>query len=222
MKKIYSILLMAVALLISTNLKADVTVTSYAELRDALAGTETVITLGNDITCASERELFYLNREVGTVVTLNLAGHNIKNDYLQRALFNIYRGTLKVTGFGQVSTACSGNYGSAQILFVVMGTSVPTIANYAGLEIGENVNVLNTNSYAATSGEKAGIGIVIRESNGYSKVLAKKNDPVFDMQNLGGFHNTKITYTKSDVLLNALTYIPAMDLLYWHQFAVKS
>ncbi len=202
MKKIYSILLMAVALLISTNLKAEytvnsgaTTVSSYADLRDALNDASvSVITLGTDLTDLTKYQLFYVNRAAGSVVTLNLNGKNIANDNLEKALFNIYRGTLKITGSGRISTAKSGNFGSAQIMFAVMGTPDPTIADYSGLEIGEGVEVLNNNTAGGETNKQHGCGIVIRESNSFSQVYAGTSTPI----TIPEFHNTYITYNKSD------------------------
>ena len=146
MKKIYSILLMAVALLISTNLKAEEkTVSNPAGLKDAFETAQNgdVIVLGEDITLAYEEMPIFMFLENSTdSITLNLNGHNIqttgtlKTDAPVNMMFGLLKGKLGVTGNGTIQTTTPSTFD----LFRVMGSATP-VADYTTLVIGENVTL---------------------------------------------------------------------------------
>ena len=160
MKKIYSILLMAVALLISTNLKA-VDVASYDQLIAALnggvAGTAetTDITLTGNIELGANQAL-HMYRDTNDVVNLNLGGFRIYNnatkDYTK--MFSIYRGTLNISN-GTIEnnrTATVGDYETLSIF----GSKDPDVLNHTTVNILEGATII-------ASGCEGGKAITINE-----------------------------------------------------------
>ncbi len=137
MKKFYSILLMAVALLISTNLKAEVT--TYAALQAALNDetTGSTITLGGNIELGEYDQLYFYRP--GDTLTLDLNGNNITTTALKSsAMFYVYAGTLNVAGTGKIQFTSTKDHD----VFRVFGTNDLDAANYTTLNIGENDTII--------------------------------------------------------------------------------
>ena len=204
MKKFYSILLMAVALLISTNVKADVEVSDRATLQEAL-NTEvsgSTITLGGDIT-VDDYYTLYFYRDTDAVIYLDMNGFNITTEgttntqkhvnYDNKVLLAVYRGHLNITGSGTLQNT---NADADHEVIRVMGTDRIDVVNHTSLTIGENVNVR-----ADGFGGKAITICEIANSTSYSSV---PNKAIF---NSGYVTSTGQTATK----VSAVVTTPITD-----------
>lgn len=139
MRKIYSLVLMATMLLMGTNAWADaVPVETDAELVAAfteIPATRT-ITLTHDIELVEASTANPLIIDGGQVVTLDLNGHNLKG--YTDPVFRVWHGKLIITG--------TGTFTSRVDAVVLKGSTDPAAENYSVLEVGENVNIVGTNS----------------------------------------------------------------------------
>ena len=139
MRKFYSIVLMAAALLIGTNVKA-VEVASESELSTAIseapAGVLTKITLGDNITLANNWAL-YIYGEKNVEIDLN--GHNITTEAAGPVYID--GGQLTFSGSGIVSNTNSNAY------FIYIKGSATDVANYSVFNVGEHVNMTCAGSY---------------------------------------------------------------------------
>ena len=164
MKKIYSIVLMATALLIGTNVKA-VEVSSWDDLKSALEAGGTV-TLGDDIIFNYDASTFKsiligAKNSAGTALAvdgtapaaavLDLAGHNITitaNGYANINPFVLTKGSLKVTGTGTIEL--TGDLNKSTNVFFVFGADAankvdPKTNPFSKLEIDQDVTVKTNN-----------------------------------------------------------------------------
>lgn len=139
MKKLYSIVLMAAALLVGTNVKA-VEVVSESDLSTAIseapAGVLTKITLGDNITLTTDWALYIFGEKN---VEIDLNGHNITTAASGPVYIN--NGQLTFSGSGTVSNTNSSAY------FVYIIGSATDVANYSVFNVGEHVNMTCAGSY---------------------------------------------------------------------------
>jgi len=139
MRKLYSLVLIATALLIGTNVKA-VEVARESELSTAIseapAGVLTKITLGDNITLTTNWAL-YIYGEKNVEIDLN--GHNITTAASGPVYIN--NGQLTFSGSGTVSNTNSSAY------FVYIIGSATDVANYSVFNVGEHVNMTCAGSY---------------------------------------------------------------------------
>ena len=166
MKKIYSFLLMATALLISTNMKAvdvasvtiDGTTTNYTTIAEAMsnarpAGGTATLTLLEDISDAA-----YYGISNGCNLTIDLAGHTWHST---SALFRLSHGTLTIK-----TSVLGGNMTSSNQGIIVIGHS-EDVANYSVLNIQEGVTitcpyaVVNLNYDSGDNSTKKAYGVKI-------------------------------------------------------------
>ncbi len=186
MKKIYSILLMAVALLISTNLKAETLLVgenqAYQTLEDAFEAADNgdIIQLQSALSTTATTEFV---KPAGSQITLDLNGQTITNNGKKTAVITIYRGTLNVIGTGSIIAA--GEEGKG---FQVRGT-LDTIADFAGLIIGENVTV----NAQQTTANPYGKGIEIYTNNSRTDASKGLYRSDFNASYPSDYAGTKIT-----------------------------
>ena len=157
MRKFYSIVLTACAMLVSASLFA-VDVKNLAELQAAIdntsAGGTVTIRLTDDINIDNTKKPIrvYANyAEEGKTVNLDLNGHVIIASKM-RAI-ELFKGTLNITGKGEINMTATGSYkprtiyaigGSTMSLdeaILVSGSYVPTDADWSVLNIGKDVTV---------------------------------------------------------------------------------
>lgn len=170
MKKIYSILLMAVALLISTNLKA-VPVSTEADLRNAIEvagnGSTINVTLGGDIELTAPISIYAKYADAGNVVNLDLNGKTITAD---AGAFKVYKGTLNLNGSGTI-TSTQGTDNTIDMI-VMYGSPVSTDADWSILNVGQNVKVINWGSTNSKGKEKGNaitvMGFLANHRTGHS------------------------------------------------------
>ena len=139
MRKLYSLVLMATALLIGTNAKA-VNVTDYAGIQAAIAaavpGTPTTIVLENSISDAATIQV-----KEGKQIEIDLNGFNITQTTTGYML-EINNGSLKLTNSQDHDGVFSGSGWIAR-----MTGSNDDVANYSVLNIGAGVSLTTTNGY---------------------------------------------------------------------------
>ncbi len=169
MKKIYSFVLMATALLFSANVKA-LDVTTFEELdnacRTAPDGAVLEFVLQNDITANK-----FIPALWGEQVTIDLNGHNITSTVTGSAgILRVKNGSLTLVNSSATASTISGSAWGASIY-----GSATDVANYSVLKIGKNVNLTTTNDYGIVLSQASGThgyGIVV-EVNG--RVQAAKH-----------------------------------------------
>ena len=166
MQKFYSIVLMATALLIGTNMQAATKVATWDDLRTALqAGGQ--VELSDDINLSYDASTFNsvwigakgtdgkasLTADAPTAV-LDMAGHDITitaNSAVAINAFVLTKGSLKITGNGTIEvTGTTGNPNHSTNVFFVFGADdankVDPLTNpFSHLEIDENVTVKTKN-----------------------------------------------------------------------------
>ena len=182
MRKLYSIVLMATALLIGTNMQAEIT--SWEELRNALqAGGTVTLTQNIDVTYDANFKSIWIGAstltEAAPAAVLDLAGHNITitaNSAVGVNAFVLTKGSLKVTGTGTIEV--KGADAAQQLadpdqtwigyptdgtnVFFVFGADDankvdPKVAPFSKLEIDKNVTVKTKNgSIIAIDAMKSG------------------------------------------------------------------
>ena len=144
MKKIYSIVLMAAALLIGTNVWATTQADIQNAINNAAAGATVNITLNSNVDVASPIQLYAQKDETGKTVNLNLAGFTISNSGSPKALIELFKGTLNITGPGRIVSTANAEaikvYGYCQ-----------DVADWSILNIGEGVSVESTNGTSTAS-----------------------------------------------------------------------
>ena len=157
MRKLYSIVLTACAMLVSASLFA-VDVTTLAELQAAIDNTSVggtvTIRLTDDINIDNTKKPIrvYANyADPGKTVNLDLNGHVIIASKM-RAI-ELFKGTLNITGKGEIRMDATGSYkprtiyaigGSTTSLddaILVSGSYVPKDADWSVLNIGKDVTV---------------------------------------------------------------------------------
>ena len=147
MRKLYSIVLMATALLIGTNVWA-VDVASLSQIQEAIDNTPvggTVdLTLTTDVEIDATPIQIYAKKAIdGKTVNLNLAGHAIysKEGSTPATLIELYKGTLNLIGEGTIR-----NEGTTAIK--VFGCEDPAQANWSVLNVGKQIQVLGNGKEA--------------------------------------------------------------------------
>ena len=118
MKKIYSFMLLAVAMLLSISVSAT-TVNSASELQDALdaAGDGETIVVGQDFSIGA---VIRINLGAKTV-SLDLNGHTLSaSGSAAITMFELYKGKLIVTGAGSIDN--TGSTSGSPYAFKVFGT----------------------------------------------------------------------------------------------------
>jgi hypothetical protein len=139
MKKIYSFVLLATAMLLSISVKADSKADLLAAFNHAGDGSIHNVTLTANVTMDQPLLMYANYAEDGDIINLNLNGFNIQFTSTDaNGGFVLYKGTLNITGAGQIETS------SAQNLFMIYGSPVQDDANWTNLNIGQDVRVLNT------------------------------------------------------------------------------
>ena len=141
MRKIYSIVLMAAALLIGTNVKAGVS--DFAGLQSAIsaavAGTPTSIVLDDDISATSS-----ISVTDGKKIEIDLNGHNITSTAAGANMLNIDNGSLSLENSKSVGGTISGE-GSYAI--ASLRGSNEDVANFSVLTVGEGVTLTADGEY---------------------------------------------------------------------------
>ena len=158
MRKFYSLVLIATALLIGTNLQA-VNVTDYAGIQAAVAaatpGEPVTIVLDNDI-----MEVLQLNALNGKKIVIDFNGHNmVQAASSTYSMVYVKDGSLELKNTKNEGGVFSGTQAS-----YVYGTN-DNVANYSVLTIGKGVTLTTTNGYGvilynASAAPKNGYGIV--------------------------------------------------------------
>ena len=137
MRKIYSIVLMACAMLVSASSFAVTPVTDLSGLQAAInnaatAGSPVNITLGASITIEDTDKPIFVH---GGTVNLDLNGHTILTKG-NRAI-ELYSGSLKITGTGTIEKTTSATKADAIAVF----GSQEDVPNFSNLTIDENVTI---------------------------------------------------------------------------------
>jgi len=158
MKKFYSIVLMACAMLVSANIWA-VDVTTRQQIQDAINNTPvggTVdIRLMNNIDVDATIFIYAKYAEAGRTVNLDLNGYNMV--VAGPTMIKLLKGTLNITGTGVLEKT-----GKTEAdLIVVGGSYKETDANWSNLTIGKDVEL---NAHApASSGKETSNAISVLE-----------------------------------------------------------
>lgn len=152
MRKFYSFVLLAVTLLLSTNMEATVTATqaatiatvgekSYSTLAAALQNSTeaTPAVLQTDLTSGSTKLRFEIKDNNSYYLDLN--GHTLylydaKESYAKKRGFRIEGGKLTITGTGTIR--CRSDLG-----FYLLGSADENASNYTVLNIGKDVTIEN-------------------------------------------------------------------------------
>lgn len=139
MKKIYSFMLLAAAMLLSINAKADGAAELQAAFNHAGNGETHNVTLTENVSLGQPLRLYAKYADAGDIVNLDLNGHTIEfTGTADNGGFVLYKGTLNITGAGYIQTAAD----KVLNLFQIYGSPVATDANWTNLTIGEQVNVI--------------------------------------------------------------------------------
>lgn len=185
MKKLYSLVLMATALLIGTNVWA----TTQADIQDVFNNGGN-ITLTSDVVVTSPLQMYAKKAETGKTVNLNLGGFTISNhaDLGQKALIELYKGTLNITN-GQIAT-------TANCEAIKVFGAYKDVANWSILNVGAGVTVSSTYSGTATLKANA---ISILEFKASSCTYIKKEYAGQELSDEYGFNSVdpndyKVTY----------------------------
>ena len=185
MKKLYSLVLMATALLIGTNVWA----TTQADIQDVFNNGGN-ITLTSDVVVTSPLQMYAKKAETGKTVNLNLGGFTISNhaDLGQKALIELYKGTLNITN-GQIAT-------TANCEAIKVFGAYEDVANWSILNVGAGVTVSSTYSGTATLKANA---ISILEFKASSCTYIKKEYAGQELSDEYGFNSVdpndyKVTY----------------------------
>ena len=139
MRKFYSLVLIATALLIGTNVKADVVNVSTAEQLVAAFTNipeARTIQLEEDIELLANHAQSALTINEGQNVTLALAGHNLTG--YTDPVIKVNHGNLSITG--------PGTFTSRIDAVVLKGSTDPSAENYSVLSVASGVNIVGTNS----------------------------------------------------------------------------
>ncbi|MCQ2311309.1 MAG: hypothetical protein MJZ64_06140 [Paludibacteraceae bacterium] len=173
MKKLFSFALMATALLISGQVKAEdgytckIGETSYFSLAEAvdavIPGSLTTITMTDDDDIKTFNTPTNLTNPTngafgivgGKKIKLELAGHTIDAHAIS---IKIYDGYLEITGPGTIK----GSELTQQKLLYLYGSKEPTAENFSVLKIGKDVNIL------ASGDSKYAYGIMISANGNYA------------------------------------------------------
>jgi hypothetical protein len=141
MRKLYSIVLMATALLIGTNVKAGVS--DFAGLQkainEAVAGTPTSIVLDDDISATSS-----ISVTDGKKIEIDLNGHNITSTAAGANMLNIDNGSLSLENSKSVGGTISGE---GTYAIASMRGSNEDVANFSVLNVGAGVTLTSDGSY---------------------------------------------------------------------------
>ena len=185
MKNLYSLVLMATALLIGTNVWA----TTQADIQDVFNNGGN-ITLTSDVVVTSPLQMYAKKAETGKTVNLNLGGFTISNhaDLGQKALIELYKGTLNITN-GQIAT-------TANCEAIKVFGAYEDVANWSILNVGAGVTVSSTYSGTATLKANA---ISILEFKASSCTYIKKEYAGQELSDEYGFNSVdpndyKVTY----------------------------
>ena len=179
MKKLYSIVLMATALLIGTNAQAT-TATSRDDIQNAInnaaVGATVDITLDNDVDVASPIQIYAKKTETGKTVNLNLNGHNITNSGTPAALIELYKGTLNIAGPGRIVTNANKE------AIKVFGYTEDNLAyaDWSILNIGEGVSIESTKGAATKNAANAISVLGFYGAQYYAYVTKEHAGEVFD------------------------------------------
>ncbi len=192
MKKLFSIVLMGAALLVSTNAKA-VVVNDEAALRSAIAA-------GATIQLGGSGEIFTiaapLDIEIDGAMILDLNGHNLEYAYnpedykgigdtkrQQGRMINLKKGTLTIKndapatgGWIKNNTAnfkswSFGYYASASATTLTTGTEIVVISVTGSADpTAENYTVLNVNEGVKLSAPDGKVGIIVNAVTGSATI----------------------------------------------------
>ena len=140
MRKIYSIVLTACTLLLSTSLFAAKTVTTAAELQQAINDGETNIVIGNAITVDATPITVFA--DPAQKITIDLNGKLVSTT-TQNYVFWILKGNVEFTGAAG-SEIRNANSVKEKMAIQIEGQGNPDVANYSVLTIGKDVLVQAT------------------------------------------------------------------------------
>ena len=140
MRKIYSIVLTACALLLSTSLFAAKTVTTAAELQQAIKDGETNIVIGNDITVDATPITVFADPT--QKITIDLNGKLVSTT-TQDYVFWILKGNVEFEGAAG-SEIRNANSVKEKKAIQIEGQGNPDVADYSVLTIGKDVLVQAT------------------------------------------------------------------------------
>ena len=205
MKKLYSIVLMATALLVSTNVKA-VDVATFEALQtaitDAPAATLTAITLTDDISATAQIDI-----NGGKNVEINLNNHEISSN------------SRIVVDNGQLTLKGNGTLTSSTIPIDMRG-SYADVANYSVVTVENGVNVVAVQHYVGHVDAATTLNIYtdcqkefMKESFGLK--VSKKYHDIF-AENLHGKSEKQIGNQPMNIVENyyfqeSTTMIPAFE-----------
>lgn len=143
MKKFYSLVLMATALLIGTNAWA----TSYADIQDAInaaaAGSTVDIELSSNVSVTTPIQIYAKKNVTGKTVNINLNGWNITS--ATGVVIELYKGTLNLIGEGQIAT-------TAKIEAIKVFGANEDVADWSVLNIGSGVTVSSSQNAISVLG----------------------------------------------------------------------
>ena len=156
MRKIYSLVLMAIALLIGTNVKADpIEVSSAEEFAAALQTASPIsIKLTADIPAAAA-----ISATDGKIIEIDLNGYNITSS------INVNNGQLSL-----LNKAATGSVFSTANLVRMTG-SYDDVANYSVLTVGEGVTIDVTADWGVCLFQHPTIDPVTKKYHGYGMVF---------------------------------------------------
>ncbi len=180
MKKIYSFLLIATALLFSTNLKAD-----PVGLTQENAFTELTTAAFNHVPATAATYDFILNEDInlganalqlaGNTVNLDLNGKTLTFDGLAASAvaIHLYKGTLNINGSGTITTDDS------KVDLIRVYGAWEDVANWSTLTIDKGVNIssLSYNAITIDCHATTTIGGTPIEGTKFGDPTSHENDP---------------------------------------------
>ena len=180
MKKIYSFLLIATALLFSTNLKA-----APVELTQDNAFTELTAAAFNHVPATAATYDFILNEDInlganalqlaGNTVNLNLNGKTLTFDGLAATAvaIHLYKGTLNINGSGTITTDDS------KVDLIRVYGAWEDVADWSTLTIDKGVNIssLSYNAITIDCHATTTIGGTTIEGTKFGDPTSHENDP---------------------------------------------
>ncbi len=178
MKKIYSFLLIATALLISTNMWAEAIPISTADQlstyfnRDGIGDTYD-LQLTETVTVDETLRLYAKEANKGNTINLDLNGKTIT--FSKTIGIELFKGTLNITGSGYLTNTYQPMKDEPSYVIMVYGYNDENTENWSNLTIGENVNIQNE---AAYNGTPTGIGVAVDGFHGaYPSRISLYKDP---------------------------------------------
>ena len=191
MRKLYSLVLMAIALLIGTNAWATSRDEIQQQIDQASNGGIVNITLNSDVTIDTPIRIYAKKDITGKTVNIDLAGHTISNaNNNNTVLIELLKGTLNITGEGTIS---QGSTADGAVAIKVYGYEDPVVENWSVLNLGEKVIVSSTDEGVSVYGLFGPYYTYVKHSSG--ETVYDYDGKVYDGTTGVHYYNEYSTYS---------------------------